>query len=255
MNTDTKQQKPADAFHRHEDQVIRFLEGPQSRWTEFKRAVRIFLEFIKGFRSLHFVGPCVTLFGSARFQEGHPYYEMARETGKRLAEAGFTVMTGGGPGLMEAANRGATDAKGTSIGCNIELPKEQAPNPFLDKWVTFRYFFVRKLMLVKYSFAFVILPGGFGTLDELFETSTLVQTKKIESFPLVIMGQDFWQSILDSLETTFVKNGTIDRADFERFIVTDSPEEAAATIKAITFDRFGLHYGKRPKRRFWLGER
>ncbi len=153
-------------------ETVRFLAGPQSRWKELWRAIGIFRELIKGFRGLHFVGPCVTVFGSARFTEDNRYYAMGRELGSELARAGFTVMTGGGPGIMEAANRGAKEAGGRSIGCNIELPKEQAPNPYLDKWITFRYFFVRKLMLVKYSYAFIALPGGFGTMDEIFETAT-----------------------------------------------------------------------------------
>src|SRR5437660_446463 len=163
------------------------------------RVLRISWEFIKGFRALHFVGPCVTVFGSARFSDDHPVYDLARRTGALLARAGFTVMTGGGPGVMEAANRGAKDVGGRSIGCNIRLPQEQKPNPYLDKWITFRYFFVRKVMLVKYSYAFIALPGGFGTLDEIFETATLIQTAKIRDFPMVLMGRDFWQPLLDFL--------------------------------------------------------
>ena len=147
------------------------LSGPLPRSSELLRAGRIFLEFIRGFRALHFVGPCVTVFGSARFGDPHPYYQMARRAGSQLAEAGFTVMTGGGPGIMEAANRGAKEAGGKSIGCNIKLPVEQKPNAYLDKWIEFQHFFVRKVMLVKYSYAFIALPGGFGTLDEIFETS------------------------------------------------------------------------------------
>ena len=146
--------------------VVRFLRGPEPRGTELVRAIRIFTEFTRGFRAFHFVGPCVTVFGSARFDASHPSYAVAREIGGRLAKAGFTVITGGGPGIMEAANRGAREAGGLSIGCNIELPREQKPNEYLDRWVTFRYFFVRKVMLVKYSYAFIALPGGFGTLDE-----------------------------------------------------------------------------------------
>ena len=170
--------------------------GPQPRAQELLRAIRIFTEFMRGFRALHFVGPCVTVFGSARFRENHPYYALARQCGAELARAGFTVMTGGGPGIMEAANRGAKEAGGRSIGCNIRLPKEQQPNPYLDRWITFRYFFVRKVMLVKYSYAFITLPGGFGTLDEIFETATLIQTGKIREFPLVLMGREYWQPLL-----------------------------------------------------------
>src|SRR5258706_11253784 len=166
-------------------EVVRFLEGPQRRLAELARAIRIFCEFIRGFRTLHFVGPCVTVFGSARFTEIHPYYRLARLTGAGLARLGFTVMTGGGPGIMEAANRGAKDAGGRSIGCNITLPQEQKPNAYLDKFVEFRYFFVRKVMLVKYSYAFIVMPGGYGTLDEVFETAVLVQTGKIRNFPII----------------------------------------------------------------------
>ena len=166
-----------------DNDVGRFLSGPQRRGSELARIWRIGLEFVRGFRALHFVGPCVTVFGSARFRPGHRYYELAREVGTRLARAGFAVMTGGGPGVMEAANRGAQEAGGLSIGCNIELAHEQEPNPYLDHWVDFRYFFVRKVMLTKYSCAFVLMPGGFGTMDEIFETLTLIQTGKMKSFP------------------------------------------------------------------------
>jgi len=180
---------------------IRFLEGPQTRSFELARAVRIFLEFMRGFRALHYVGPCVTVFGSARFKADHPYYDMARDLGARLARVGFTVLTGGGPGLMEAANRGAREAGGRSIGCNIELPTEQRPNPYLDRWITFRHFYVRKVMLVKYSYAFVALPGGFGTLDEMFEVATLVQTGKVKEFPIVLLGQEYWRPLTDFVRT------------------------------------------------------
>jgi uncharacterized protein (TIGR00730 family) len=166
-----------------------FLEGPHSRGSEFLFSLRIFREFIRGFRTLHFVGPCVTVFGSARFTEDHPYYILARDFGRNLASLGFTVMTGGGPGVMEAANRGAKDAKGMSVGCNITLPVEQTPNPYLDRWVRFDHFFVRKVLLIKYSYAFIIMPGGFGTSDELFETLTLIQTGKISHFPVIIVGR------------------------------------------------------------------
>ena len=147
---------------------IIFLDGPQSRWQELKFLVKVMLEFIKGLRALHFVGPCVTIFGSARFTEENEYYQQAREMGAAVARLGFTVMTGGGPGIMEAANRGAREVGGRSVGCNIVLPMEQHPNPYLDKWVNIKYFFVRKTLLSKYSYAFVVMPGGFGTLDEFF---------------------------------------------------------------------------------------
>ena len=236
-------------------EVMRFLGGPQKRSIELVRAVKIFCEFMRGFRALHFVGPCVTVFGSARFTERHPYYLVARECGVELAKAGFTVMTGGGPGIMEAANRGAKDVGGRSIGCNIELPEEQKPNPYLDQWITFPHFFVRKVMLVKYSYAFIALPGGFGTLDEIFETATLIQTAKISRFPLVLMVSEFWRPLVDFLSQHLVEEKTIDQVDMDRFIITDSPREAVALITEIAMGQFGLSYGSRIKRRWLLGER
>lgn len=210
-----------------------FLEGPRSRLFELKRALRIFGEFIRGFRALHFVGPCVTVFGSARFREEHDYYRLARDMGGRIAQAGFTVMTGGGPGIMEAANRGAKEAGGRSIGCNIVLPEEQRHNDYLDLWLSFRYFFVRKVMLVKYSFAFIIFPGGFGTLDEIFETLTLIQTGKIEGFPVIIIGRDYWRSLVELVEHTLLPHATIGPGDRDLFLVTDSLDEAMARISHV----------------------
>jgi uncharacterized protein (TIGR00730 family) len=231
----------------------RFLAGPQSRTRELLRAIRIFCEFIRGFRALHFVGPCVTVFGSARFPETHRYYEMARRVGACLVRDGFTVMTGGGPGIMEAANRGAKEAGGRSIGCNIELPQEQKPNAYVDRWVTFRHFFVRKVMLVKYSYAFIAMPGGFGTLDEMTEAATLIQTGKISHFPLVLMGVEFWKPLLEFMRGTLIKEGTIGPDDVD-FYVTDSPEEAAAHVRRVGMERFGLSYGPKMKPRWYLGE-
>ncbi len=232
---------------------VRFLSGPQNRGFEFVRAWRIFLELLRGFRALAFVGPCVTVFGSARIPEEHPYYQLARDIGSRLARAGFTVMTGGGPGIMEAANRGAKEAGGRSVGCNIELPKEQRPNRFLDVVVGFRHFYVRKVMLVKYSYAFIALPGGFGTLDEVFEAATLIQTHKIRDFPLVLIGREYWAPLVDMLVESAFTAGTIDERDFDVLRVTDSPEEAVAYIEGIATAKFGLSF--RPKKRRWfLGE-
>lgn len=230
-----------------------FLEGPQSRWAEFKRALRIFFEVIKGFRKLHFVGPCVTVFGSARYDETHPYYQLGRQVGAELARAGFAVMTGGGPGAMEAANRGAQEVGGRSIGCNIVLPKEQDPNPYLDTFVEFKYFFVRKLMLAKYSYAFVALPGGFGTMDELFEISTLVQTGKIEQFPIVLAGTEFWRPMLEFLQAKMVAGRTIDQEDVDRFILSDSPKEIAQRVREVALANFGLRAAP-GKPHWWLGE-
>jgi uncharacterized protein (TIGR00730 family) len=180
---------------------------------------------------------------------------MARQAGAGLASAGFTVMTGGGPGIMEAANRGAKDVGGRSIGCNIVLPEEQKHNPYLDDWVTFRYFFVRKVMLVKYSYAFIALPGGFGTMDEIFETATLIQTAKIREFPLVLMGKEFWAPLLEFMSERLVRARTIDAVDLERLTVTDSAEEAVHVITDAAKRRFGMTYGSRMKRRWVFGER
>ncbi len=208
----------------------RFLAGPRTRHEEFGRAIRIFLETIRGFRQLHFAGPCVTVFGSARFAEDHRYYQLGREMGRRIGQMGLTTMTGGGPGIMEAANRGARDVGGRSIGCNIKLPMEQEPNPYVDKFVEFRYFFVRKVMLVKYSFAFVVLPGGFGTMDEVFEVATLIQTGKVESFPIVMMGTDYWAPLRDFIAGAMVAERTISSQDVDFLTFTDDPEEAEAVI-------------------------
>ena len=208
-----------------------FLKGRRERRQDLESAVRIFLEFIRGFESLEFDWPCVTVFGSARFREGHAYYDMARSVGRRLAEEGFAVMTGGGPGIMEAANRGCKDAGGYSVGCNIILPWEEQPNAYLDRYVTFEHFFVRKVMLVKYSCAFVVLPGGFGTLDEVFETLTLIQTKKIESFPVVAFGEAFWGHLKDFMATPLLQDGTISRDDADIFQVTGSLDEMVKIIR------------------------
>lgn len=232
-------------------EIKQFLQGPQSRGFELGKAFRIFFETLRGFRALHFVGPCVTVFGSARFTEVHPYYQMARAIGGELAKAGFTVMTGGGPGIMEAANRGAKDVGGRSVGCNIELPLEQKHNAYLDHWVTFRYFFIRKLMLVKYSYAFVAMPGGFGTLDELFEVATLIQTGKVKNFPVVLMGKDYWQPMIDFLKKTMVGEKTIDPIDADRILLTDSADEAVEAIRTTAMKEFGLTYGAKARMRKW----
>jgi uncharacterized protein (TIGR00730 family) len=229
------------------------LEGPHSRLDELFTLFRVMADFLRGFRVLHFVGPCVTVFGSARTRVGSPDYELARKMGAGIARLGFTVMTGGGPGIMEAANRGAKEAGGCSVGCNIKLPFEQVPNEYLDRSVTLYYFFVRKALLVKYSYAFVVMPGGAGTLDELFEALTLIQTGKIQNFPIVIMGTEYWRELTDLLNK-MARLGTINAADVDLVYVTDSVEEAIEHIRAKAIEPFGL---KRSVRRSlpWLGER
>lgn len=223
--------------HNHNEK--RFLEGPGTRWREFKYIVKVALEFIRGFRALHFTGPCITVFGSARFEETHHYYKATQQLGYELANAGFTVMTGGGPGIMEAAPRGAKEAGGKTIGCNIVLPHEQHANPYLDIVVNFNYFFVRKVLLLKYSYGFVVMPGGAGTMDELFETLTLIQTGKIAEFPLVLFGKEYWSHLVQQLED-MVEEKTISPEDLELFLVTDSVEEAVAHIEKLSIKRFGL---------------
>jgi len=215
-----------------EDAERVFLQGSREHPKELASAGRVFLEFVRGFQSLGSIGHCVTVFGSARFLEDHRYYALARQLGSRLAEAGFTVMTGGGPGLMEAANRGAKDAGGISIGCNIDLPFEQGRNAYLDRFVEFEHFFVRKVMLLKYSQAFVFLPGGFGTLDEMFETMTLMQTHKISSFPIVAMCTEFWSGLQQFARESLLAEGTISAQDFELVHLTDSLDDAIETISA-----------------------
>ena len=232
-----------------------FLEGPRTRLAEFFTLLRVMRDFLRGFRALHFVGPCVTVFGSARIQRDDPHYELARKMGAAIARLGFTVMTGGGPGIMEAANRGAKEAGGRSVGCNIELPYEQAANAFLDRCVRLHYFFVRKALLVKYSYAFVVMPGGAGTLDELFEALTLIQTAKIKNFPIVIMGTDYWRELLHFI-ATMAQRRMIADADLKLIYATDSIDEAIAHIRSKAIESFGLKRTVHARRHFpWLGER
>lgn len=232
---------------------IKFLEGPQSRWKEFKFAWKVFFEFIRGYRELAFVGPCVTIFGSARYGEEHEYYKLTQKVGAEVAKLGFTVMTGGGPGLMEAANRGAKEVNGRSVGCNIVLPFEQKPNPYLDKWVNIRYFFVRKTLLIKYSYAFICMPGGFGTLDELFESITLIQTKKIRDFPVIVFDKAFHKEMMEHIQTMKSK-GTISEEDDQLFFITDNIEEAMQVLQEKSIKRFDLQPEKL-KPFSWLFER
>ena len=208
-----------------------FLAGRRRHSDNVESAVRIFLEFLRGFEFLSIEEPCVTVFGSARFEEGHQYYELARSAGAALAREGYAVMTGGGPGVMEAANRGAQEGGGLSLGANIHLPKEQHPNPYIDRFIEFEHFFVRKVMMVKYSCAFIIMPGGFGTLDEVFETLTLIQTNKIDNFPVILMGTDFWDPLMRFFKERFLAEQTISSVDLDLIAVTDSVQEAMAHIR------------------------
>lgn len=228
-----------------------FFEGPKSRTYEFFFSLRVLRELIKGFRALHFVGPCITVFGSARFTEEHQYYQMAYEVGKLIAKAGGTTMTGGGPGIMEAANRGAFENKGLSVGCNIELPFEQHPNPYMHRWVNIRYFFVRKVLLLKYSYGFIVMPGGFGTQDEFFETLTLIQTRTIRDFPVVVMGVDFYKPMRDMLDKMKAEK-TISEKDLDLVLFTDSPEQAVDHIRKYVFENYEV---RRYRPHWWLVEK
>lgn len=236
--------------HNFNKEEINFLDGPQSRLKDFWFTVKVMFEFVKGFRVLHFVGPCITIFGSARFKEDHPFYQKAREMSAKIAKKGFTIMTGGGPGIMEAANRGAFEIGGKSVGCNIVLPFEQHPNPYLQKFTNIRYFFVRKVLLLKYSYGLVAMPGGFGTLDELYEVLTLIQTTMINKYPVVIFGRDYHQKLLEYMED-MKKHGTISPEDTNLFLVTDDVDEAVEFIATHTIIPFGL---KAKKKSRWLWE-
>jgi uncharacterized protein (TIGR00730 family) len=235
-----------------EDRAL--LSGPNRRLRDLQLLWSVAKDFMAGFRALHFVGPCITVFGSARFAEDHPYYKMARDMGAAIAKMGFTVMTGGGPGIMEAANRGAKDVKGRSVGCNIRLPFEQSHNPYLDRWVTIEHFFVRKTLLIKYSYGFIIMPGGFGTMDEMFEALTLIQTGKLRGFPIVIMGQDFWPEMRQFMDH-MLKGATISPEDLDLIKWTDSVDEAVAHLKEKAVKQFGLRSARVPHSSPWLGEK
>lgn len=229
-----------------------FVRGPLSRFKELAFAFKVFFNFINAFRKMHFVGPCVTVFGSARFTKDSEHYKNAERIGAELAKIGFTVMTGGGPGIMEAANKGAFEAGGYSVGCNIILPLEQKPNPYLHKWINIPYFFLRKVILVKYSYAFVVMPGGIGTLDELFEALTLIQTKIIQDFPVVIFDSEYHKELCQHIEI-MAKNESISQEDMALLFVTDSVEELIAHIEAHSIKKFRL-INKQNKPKWWLGE-
>jgi uncharacterized protein (TIGR00730 family) len=208
------------------------LRGGDDLLADFDRAYHVFQSIVTSCRALYDIGLAVTVFGSARLGKDHSYYTLARELGQNLAKAGYTVITGGGPGIIEAANRGAKEAGGLSIGCNILLPHEQAPNPYLDRTLNFDYFFVRKIMLRKYSSAFVLMPGGIGTLDEIFETATLIQTGKIPPFPIVMMGSEYWKPIRNAIREVMFQEETFKEGEVNLFI-TDSSVEAVAYIDQI----------------------
>jgi uncharacterized protein (TIGR00730 family) len=223
-----------------------YLEGPKSRSYELIFLFKVCIQLFNGIRALHFVGPCITVFGSARFKEENQFYQHAVEFGKRIAAMGFTTMTGGGPGIMEAANRGAYENNGYSVGCNIKLPFEQKANPYVQKSITFDYFFIRKAMLLKYSYAFIVMPGGFGTMDEFFETLTLVQTKSITQFPIVLFGKEYHQPLMKTIEL-MAAEGTISKEDMSLVLVTDDMDEAMNHIKTFIKSNYKI----RIRKYFW----
>lgn len=245
------QQKSVPASRQDNEKI--FLEGPRSRIKELWFSLQVLLEFIRGFRMLHFVGPCVAVFGSARVAAGSSHYDNARKMGSGLASLGFTVITGGGPGIMEAANRGAMEGSGFSVGCNIKLPKEQSPNPYMNKWFVCKYFFVRKVLMFKYSNAFVIMPGGIGTLDEFFEALTLIQTKKILDFPIVVFGKDYWEPLMP-LFHHMMEQRMIATTDLKYVLFTDSLEEALHHIKKVALPKYEERRRKSFHRFLALGE-
>jgi uncharacterized protein (TIGR00730 family) len=202
--------------------------GQRDSWRIFK----IMAEFVEGFEEMADIGPSVTVFGSARVKEGNKYYDMGVEVAREITALGYAVVTGGGPGVMEAANRGAMDAGGISVGLNIDLPFEQKLNPYVAKGMSFRHFFVRKVMFVKYAQGFIVLPGGFGTLDEFFEAITLIQTRKTPQFPVILMGTEYWKGLVDWIKNQLLEQGFISREDAEVFALTDDPREAANTVDA-----------------------
>ena len=236
-----------------ETEESHFLSGPRSRIRELLFAFKVFFSFVNAFRKMHFIGPCVTVFGSARFDSSSSFYKKTEEVGEALANMGFAVMTGGGPGLMEAANKGAYQAGGYSVGCNIVLPQEQNPNPYLHKWINIKYFFVRKFLLLKYSYALVVMPGGIGTLDEFFETLTLIQTKMIDDFPVVLFGKTYHEKLYQHIQL-MADQGSIHKKDLELFLITDSIEEMVEYINEYSIKKFGL-VKKEYKVNWLLGEK
>lgn len=230
-----------------------FVSEPLSRLKNLVFVFKVLYNFIEAFRKLHFIGTCVTVFGSARFGPATTYYQEAEQIGAKLAKLGFTVMTGGGPGIMEAANKGAYEAGGYSVGCNIVLPMEQKPNPYVHKWIYIPYFFVRKVILVKYSYAFIVMPGGMGTLDELFEALTLIQTKIINDFPVVIFDKKYHEKLIHHIQI-MSDNESISPEDMKLLFFTDSVDDLIEHIKKYSIEKFGLKK-KEYKPKWWFGER
>jgi len=234
------------------DSKYQFLDGPNSRGSELRFSLKVMIQLLKGFRSLHFIGPAITVFGSARTEEDHNYYKIAYDIGKKIADLGFTTMTGGGPGIMEAANRGAFENNGKSIGCSIKLPKEQSENKFMHKSVIFDHFFVRKVLLLKYSYAFIVLPGGFGTIDELFETLTLIQTGIINDFPVVVFGDKYYSKIKEMINK-MIDEKTISAKDNKLVLFTDDIEEGFRHITKYISSNYKIN-NKKTTPFWWLGE-
>lgn len=230
------------------------LSGPSSRIHNLMTLFRVGRDLLSAFRTLHFAGPCVTIFGSARTRPGSRYFELARQMGAECAKLGFTVITGGGPGIMQAGNQGAFEIGGRSIGINIELPFEQQLNPYVQKSVTMRYFFTRKVVLVKYSYAFIVMPGGAGTLDEMFETMTLIQTGKLKGFPIILMGKDYWQPLMDFIYR-MADEGMISPDDPELIFFTDDVSDAVAHLQRHAVRQFNLRRKHHPKAIKMLGEK
>jgi hypothetical protein len=231
MSQDLDRKMPGGPVMTEDRKLLEPPQRPAFLNTDTWRALRILSEFVEGFDALAAIGPAITIFGSARVAEGDPAYDMAREIGHLLAKEGYAIITGGGPGVMEAANRGCQEGGGLSVGCNIELPHEQSINPYVDLGVEFRYFFARKTMFVKYADAFVILPGGYGTMDELFESLTLIQTGKIRHFPVVLVGTAFFAGFLEWIKAKLLGEGMISEGDLELIQVTDDPKEVVSIIR------------------------
>ncbi len=253
MNNQDNGQSHADQREAEFREERYFLEGPRSRVREMFFLLKIVWEFIRGFRIFHFSPPCIAVFGSARVQPGTPHYDAAMKMGAGIAGLGFAVMTGGGPGIMEAASRGAREAGGIALGCNIRLPMEQKPNPFLNKYFTSRFFFVRKVLMFKYSYGYVIMPGGIGTLDELFEALTLIQTKKVLDFPVVLWGSHYWEPV-NSMLVRMLEEKMIASGDLALYLVTDDIDEALAHLRHTALLKYRAKRKKVFNKFIFLGE-